>query len=48
MEKIFEVLKNLFQDIINIVTGRGEDSDVAAQVLGAIKDIFGSASKDAE
>ena len=41
MDKILDVLKNLFQDIINIVAGRNGDDGIATQVLGAIKNIFG-------
>ena len=48
MEKIFDILKNLFQDIINILAGKGNGDGVAAQVLGAIKNIFGNATDDGQ
>ncbi|MBQ7598688.1 MAG: hypothetical protein IJU56_08935 [Clostridia bacterium] len=44
MDKIMNVLKNLFQDIINIVVGRNGEGGVATQVLEAIKNIFGNAA----
>lgn len=45
MDKIFDTLKKLFEDIIGIVAGRNGEDGIATQVLDAIKNIFGNAAQ---